>query len=137
MRSRSRRGMPMPRSRTTMSTQAPSVRASTVTVLPDSLYFTALSIRLATADTSWRRSPRTVSPAGTSPSSMAMPCCSAAVRVLGRHRPDGQDPPGRAEQLQLAGGDAPPEGVAGERGDGFLHQGVAVAGGEERGGRGA
>src|ERR687888_228439 len=61
MRSRSRLGMPMPWSRTITSTHVPSVRARTSTVLPFSLYLTALSTRLVTAETSWRRSPTTLS----------------------------------------------------------------------------
>ena len=48
---------------------------------PGSLYFTALSSRLVTAETSWRRSPTTVSRAGGGSTSISMPRCSAAGRT--------------------------------------------------------
>jgi hypothetical protein len=53
-------GMPMPSSRTAISIAVPSAVEATRTVEPWSLYLQAFSSRLASADTSCRRSPRTV-----------------------------------------------------------------------------
>ena len=49
----------MPLSATISSANWPSTRTRTCTADPDSLYFTAFSTRLPSADTSWRRSPLT------------------------------------------------------------------------------
>ena len=48
------------------SSPAPATVAPTVISEPSAEYFTALSTRLASADTSWRRSPWMITPVGTS-----------------------------------------------------------------------
>ena len=53
--------MPIPVSATSISTKPETLRDETVTTPPWLLYLTALSMRLLRADTSWRRSPTTVS----------------------------------------------------------------------------
>ena len=53
--------MPMPWSAIVRSTVRPSVAVDTATIAPSSEYLIALSSRLPIADTSWRRSPTTVS----------------------------------------------------------------------------
>ena len=59
----------------------PSTRTRTCTLLPGSLYLTAFSTRLPSADTSWRRSPRTIDAVGAGRATWtAMPRCSAHVR---------------------------------------------------------
>ncbi len=71
----------MPWSATISSAQVPSTRTRTCTLAPGSLYFTAFSTMLPSAETSWRRSPLTRTPVGSSSTVISICRFSASARA--------------------------------------------------------